>query len=357
MIKTLPVAIVLAAAAFVWRAAMADAPTTAPAASAGGSVTMQWRQPVPAQPDVKGRSIIGRVVKPDSAKPSWECRGYLAGQSTPAAPPAELLAAGKRLQQTMADPKISPQLKQEWLAQWSGTPEGQAYQTALNAYEQSTNQTSQPLMLSIAADGSFRADDVQPGNYLLIIYQIQTPEAGGSAQIYAMIQRQITVSGRGDDPMDLGQLKLALSNPPAGVAKAPVISLDAKTLDGKTFKLADHRGAYVLVDLWATWTPLSDTRMSALNDVFAAFGQDKKFVMIGLGAGDSVQDVTHFAQQHAMPWMQARLDEPAAQSIAEMLGVNSLPAVVLIGPDGKVMAAGLRGPGIKAVVQEALNAP
>ncbi|MGD0768237.1 MAG: redoxin domain-containing protein [Tepidisphaeraceae bacterium] len=357
MIKTLPVVIFLAAVAFMWRAAMADAPTTAPAASAGESLTTRPAQPVPAPLEGKGRSIIGRVVKPESAKPAWECRGYLAGQRTTSPPPAELLAAGKRLRQTMADPKISPQLKQAWMSQWLSTSDGQAYQTALNAYEQSTNQTSQPLMLSIAADGSFRTDDVRPGKYQLTIYQVQTPDAGGSAQIYAMIQREVTVSGPSDDPMDLGQLKLALSNPPAGAAEAPAISFDAKTLDGKTFKLADHRGAFVLVDLWATWTPLSDTRLAALNDVFAAFGQDKKFVMIGLGAGDSVQAVTQFVQQHAMPWMQASLDEPTAQSVAEMLGGHSLPAVVLIGPDGKVIATGLRGPGIRTAVQEALNAP
>jgi len=354
MVKTLPVVIFLAAGALVWRAAMGEAPTTSPA---GEPLTLQPAGPVAAPLHAKGRSIIGCVVKPDSAKPSWACLGYLAGQNTPGPPPVELLAAGKRLQQTMADPNISPELKQTWMSQWLSTSDGQAYQAALNTYEQGMNQTNQAVPLSIDTDGSFRADDVQPGTYRLILYQVQPSEAGGSSQVYASIQRQITVSARGDDPMDLGPLKLILSNPPAGVAEAPAISFEAKTLDGKTFKLADHRGAYVLVDLWATWTPPSDTRLAALNDVFTAFGQDKKFVMIGLGAGNSVQDVTQFAQQHAMPWMQASLDEPTAQSIAETLGVNSLPAVVLIGPDGKVVAAGLRGPGIRTAVQEALNAP
>jgi peroxiredoxin len=354
MVKTLAVVIFLAAAAFAWRAAMGEAPTTAPA---GESLTVQPGQPIPAPLKAQSRSIIGRVVKPQSAKPSWGCLGYLAGQSSPTPPPAELLAAGKRLQETMADPKISPELKQTWTSQWLSTSDGQAYQTALNTYEQGTNQTNRAVPLSIAADGSFRADDVQPGNYLLILYQVQPSEAGAASQVYAMIQRQITVSARGDDPMDLGQLKLHLANPPASVAESPAISFEAKTLDGKTFKLADHRGACVLVDLWATWTPLSDTRLAALNDVFAAFGQDKKFVMIGLGAGNSVLDVTRFAQEHAMPWTQASLDEATAQSIAETLGVQSLPAVVLIGPDGKVIAAGLRGPGIRTAVQNALSSP
>jgi peroxiredoxin len=325
--------------------------------SATDPVNVQAGQTVAVQLGGKGRSIIGHVVKPEGVKSSRpQCQGYLRGQSTPLPPPAELLAAGKKVQQTMADPEMSPQQKETWLSQWTSSAEGQAYQTAMNAYQQSLYQTNQPVMLSIAADGSFRADDVPPGKYQLTIYQVQVSE-GGSSRVYAMIERQVTVSGRSDDPLDLGQLKLTLSTPPAGVAETPAISFEAKTLDGKIFKLADHRGAYVLLDLWATWTPLSDTRLAALNDTFAAFRQNKKFVMIGLGAGDSVQDVTQFAQQHAMPWMQASLDEPAAQSIADMLGVNSLPAVVLVGPDGKVIAAGLRGPGIRTAVQEALNAP
>jgi peroxiredoxin len=325
--------------------------------SASVPATVQAGQTVAVQLGGNGRSVIGHVVKPDGAKPSLQCQGYLQGQSAPPPPPTELLAAGKKLQQTMADPQISPQQKDAWLSQWSGTSEGQAYQAAMMAYQQSTYQTNQPVMLSIAADGSFRANDLPPGKYQLTIYQIQVAEGGGSSQVYSMIRREVTVSGPSDDPLDLGQLKLALAAPPAGAVDAPAISFEAKTLDGKTFKLADHRGAYVLVDLWATWTPLSDTRLAALNDVFTAFGQDKKFVMIGLGAGDSVQDVTRFTQQHAMPWMQAGLDEPTAQSISEMLGVSSLPAVVLIGPDGKVIAAGMRGPGIRTAVREALNNP
>jgi hypothetical protein len=283
-------------------------------------------------------------------------QGTLQSQGAAPKPSAELLAAGKKVQQVMADPEISPQQKETWLNQWSSSPEGLAFSIRLSNFRQSMYQNpGRRLSLAIAADGSFRLEDVPPGDYHLQILQMQ--RAGVGYQLNATIQRQITVPEHSDQPLDLGELTLVQGPSQAATTQPGAFSLEAKTLDGQNFKLADQRGKVVLLDLWATWAPPSDRRLAVLNDVYATLGQDKKFIMIGLGAGDSAAEVKQFAQQHPMPWLQASLDESTANMVAQTLRVGSLPVVVLIGPDGRMITTGLRGDGIKVAVQQALKNP
>ena len=312
-------------------------------------------QSVAVQLGGKGQIVIGHLAKAGDEKPSWaQCQASLNRQPTPAALSAELLAVAKKMQHAMADTETSLKQKQTWMTQWSDTPEGKAFNKEMNAYRQSMYQQTSQLALTIAADGTFRAEDVPAGDYELMVYQFKT-SGDGSGTICGQLQQQVTVAGHSDQPMDLGELHLVAASQGAASEASPV-AFETKTWDGRTFKLADQRGKYVLLDLWATWTPLSDTRLAALTDVYAAFGQDKKLVMIGLGAGETAQ-VKQFAQQHPMPWLQAGLDDAAAMALGQTLGAGSLPAVVLIGPDGKVISANLRGPGIRAAVQAALNTP
>jgi hypothetical protein len=56
-----------------------------------------------------------------------------------------------------------------------------------------------------------------------------------------------------------------------------------------------------------------------------------------------------------MGWLQGFLGDWAKTDLPTRYGVEGIPAIFLIGPDGKVLATGLRGPNIKSTVQEALQ--
>jgi hypothetical protein len=55
-----------------------------------------------------------------------------------------------------------------------------------------------------------------------------------------------------------------------------------------------------------------------------------------------------------MAWTQGFLGEWLKNRVTLCYGVYGIPAIFLIGPDGKVLAAGLRGPKIKEAVAAAL---
>jgi hypothetical protein len=127
-------------------------------------------------------------------------------------------------------------------------------------------------------------------------------------------------------------------------AGKPAPTIEATSLDGKRLTLDDFRGKYVLLDFWATWA------------VFEAFGQDGRFLILSLSVDENRDEPRAFQEQRKLPWTQAFLGGGIHGPIPGSFGVRAIPAFVLVGPDGKIVARGMRGDGIKKAVDQALGA-
>lgn len=165
--------------------------------------------------------------------------------------------------------------------------------------------------------------------------------------------------------MDLGTLqvgaykseeaKAASSSfrPDAPDAGAVAPEIDATTLDGAPLSLKDFAGKFVLLDFWATWCGPCLGEIPNLQDVYDAFGKDDRFAILSLSIDEKIDEPRKFQETRQLPWNQGFLkgefDGPKAY------GVRAIPAFVLVGPDGKIVARGMRGEEIKKTVAEALG--
>jgi thiol-disulfide isomerase/thioredoxin len=141
-------------------------------------------------------------------------------------------------------------------------------------------------------------------------------------------------------------------NAPDAGAVAPPIT--ATTLDGKSIKLVDYRGKYVLLDFWATWCGPCIAEIPQLKAVHDAFRDDDRFAILSLSVDEKIDEPKEFQEKRKPPWAQAFLGVGIHGPTPGTFGVRAIPAFVLVGPDGKIVGHGMRGDEIKKEVARAL---
>jgi hypothetical protein len=93
-----------------------------------------------------------------------------------------------------------------------------------------------------------------------------------------------------------------------------------------------------------------------LKATYAAYGADPRFVMMSLSLDADASAPQAFARKNGIQWIQGFLGNWSKSSVTKLYGVTGIPAIFLVGPDGKILANELRGDGIKAAVGKALGA-
>lgn len=120
------------------------------------------------------------------------------------------------------------------------------------------------------------------------------------------------------------------------------IELDGDTIDGKPFRLAALRGKPVVVHYWATWCEPCKQDTKLLRRLQASY-QRAGLQLVGINVDATRESAAGYLKENPLPWVQ--LFEPGgleSSRLAKMLGVQTLPTMMLIDADGKVVRHNVR---------------
>ena len=88
--------------------------------------------------------------------------------------------------------------------------------------------------------------------------------------------------------------------------------------------------------------------------VHREFGDDERFAMVSLSVDEKIDEPRAFQSKRQLPWTQVFLGGGIHGPTPGRFGIRAIVAVVLVGPDGRIVARGLRGEAIKKAVAEAM---
>ncbi len=138
------------------------------------------------------------------------------------------------------------------------------------------------------------------------------------------------------------------------------VEIAGPTLDGGQFDLADCRGKVVLVDFWATWCPPCLAELPNLRAAYQKY-HAQGLEVVGVSFDHERSALEQFQKDNPLPWPQIFFEGPEARGFDNPLGrrygIGSIPCLLLIDREGKLLARNMRGRGIEMAVLEALGQP
>jgi hypothetical protein len=127
------------------------------------------------------------------------------------------------------------------------------------------------------------------------------------------------------------------------------IRVRGQDMQGKTLDLSapPYRGKVILIHYWATWSDRAKEDMILLKNFYAQNG-GKEFEILGVCLDASKATAEQFLNQNRLPWK--HLYEPGGVDgrLANEMGIMTLPLLVLVDRDGRVVNHNAQIPELQA---------
>ena len=117
----------------------------------------------------------------------------------------------------------------------------------------------------------------------------------------------------------------------------PAPNFTLRTLDGKTLSLAQYRGRYVVLDFWASWCGDCRRDIPNIQRLYKEYGA-RGVAFVGVSFDTDTAAWRKAVGKYNIEYPQvSELKKMRETAIAKAYGLNWIPSMYLIDPDGFVV--------------------
>jgi len=122
----------------------------------------------------------------------------------------------------------------------------------------------------------------------------------------------------------------------------PFTDLTLKTPDDKPISISDYagKGKYVLLDFWAAWCGPCRNTNPRVVELYKRY-KDKGFEIVGISLDQSKEAWVKAIKDDNITWPQMSDLKYWQSAAAKMYSVSTIPHMILLGKDGKIIAKGI----------------
>lgn len=175
----------------------------------------------------------------------------------------------------------------------------------------------------------------------------------GREEVLGSVKREVTVpAGPAGDEFDLGALEMEVKESLA--TRSAPLDFMLEQFDGKPVLLTSLRGRPVVLVFWARWAPGSAARLESLRTAMAALEANHRPALLTVNLDTNMEDARDGVKALGAGWVHTRLSGPSLVEVTERLNVDTLPTVLLLDGQGRMMGRDLDGKRLATTVKRLL---
>jgi thiol-disulfide isomerase/thioredoxin len=131
------------------------------------------------------------------------------------------------------------------------------------------------------------------------------------------------------------------------------VALSGQSPSGSPVDLATYQGKVVLIQYWATWSAPAKADMATLKELWNKY--NGSFVIVGVSLDHNVKNLNAYLAEHPLPWPQIFEEGGLDSRPANLLGILTVPTMILVDPQGKVVSRNIAIADVESEVKKLLK--